>query len=96
MALQDLLDCGLEALERLRRRKSQIEMGLQFARDDIVRAGSGVQIGDLEGGRGKVFITLVPDAPGQLGQRRRQAMHGVVSDQRVGDVTLHAMDREMP
>ena len=63
-----------------------------MTRDNVRCSGSGVNIGDLKGGRRKTFVALIPAFGAQIGQRRRGAMHGVVGALRIGDVTLHALN----
>ena len=44
MPAQDLLDRGLQRLHRLFGRKAQVEARLELTRNDVGRAGAGVEI----------------------------------------------------
>jgi len=60
------------------------------------RAGAGVEVGDLEGGRLEMLGPLIPLATGEFRQRRRERVHRVLRELRVGDVPLHAVHGEAP
>ena len=53
-----------------------------------------VQVRHLERGGREVLIALVPLDGHDLGQRRRQLVHRVARQVRVGHVALHALDRQ--
>src|SRR5215472_13273564 len=96
MPAQDLLDLALELLERLHRGVPQIEARLELPRDHVRSARAGIEVRDLEGSRLEVLGSLVPDVPGELGERRRQGMNGILRQLRVGHVSLYAVYGEAP
>ena len=84
----------LELVGRARRGKAEIEHHLDLARDDVGRPGAAVDIGDLPGGRRKVFVAPVPLGRGELGERGGGEMNGVFRQMRIRDVALHALDAQ--
>src|SRR5690606_214575 len=73
---------------------AQVEHHLQFARDHVVGAGTGVDVANLQAGRREAFVALVPRPRTQLGQRRRGLVDGGARLVRIGDVALHAAHGE--
>ena len=63
--------------------------------NDVRRAGAGADVRDLERRRLEELVALVPDARGELGQRRRNSVHRIVGQMRIGDVSLHAVHRQL-
>ncbi len=90
VAVEQFLDAGAYAGLGLLGGETQVEPDLHLAGDDVVGAGAGMDIGDLQTGGREILVALVPFQRAQLGQGRRQAMHGVVGQVRVGYMTLLA------
>jgi hypothetical protein len=65
------------------------------AGDDVAGPGAGVDVADLPAGGLEEGVAAVPLDGGQFGQRRRQLVDGVARQLRVGNVALHALDREL-
>ncbi len=85
-------------LQRLRRRlgaEAEIEVDHHLARDDVARAGAGVDVRHLPGGRLEVRVAAVPVDADQLGQGRRDQVDRVLRQLRIGDVALHAEDAQL-
>src|SRR5205814_190608 len=91
---QDLFHCRLELLQCLHRRVAQVEARLELAWNDVRGTGTRIEVGDLEGGRLEVLGPLVPLASGELRQCRRERVHRVLGELRVGDMPLHAVHGE--
>ena len=53
-----------------------------------------MDVADLPASRRKVVVALVPLNARQLNQRRCHHMNGIAGQVRVGDVALHALDRQ--
>jgi hypothetical protein len=85
-----LLDAGLGLLGG----EAQVEQCRQLCGDDVVGAGAGVDVGDLEAGGREVVVAQVPLLGAEAGQGRGESMHRVVRELRVGDVALAAVDAE--
>ena len=90
------IEDGLGALAKVNVRQlsgeTKVEHDFQLPRYDIGCTGAAVNIGNLHGSWGKVTIAFVPNFMGQCGQRWRRPMDWVVSQVRVGDVSLHAFN----
>jgi hypothetical protein len=84
-----------QAVGGARGRVAEIEHGLGGAGDHVVGAGASAQVRDLERGRREVRISRIPLDRHQLGQHRRQPVDRVVGLQRVGDVALLAVHRQV-
>jgi hypothetical protein len=67
--VEDRVDALLDGLGRLLGGEAQIEDRRQRVRDDVVGAGAGVEVGDLQAGGRKVLVARVP----LLGDQGRQA-----------------------
>ena len=75
--------------------EAEVEVDFDRARNHVGRAGAGVDVGDLEAGRRKALVALVPLRLRQLGERRGEQVHGVLHEVRVGDVALDAAHHEL-
>src|SRR5262249_32949628 len=82
-------------LQGARRRKAEIEHDVRLAGNHVACAGAGVDIGDLPGRGGKVFVAVVPFRLRELGEGGRDFVHRILCEVRVGDVTLYALHHEM-
>src|SRR5690606_29745908 len=91
VSIEDLGDRLLQALDRLLRRKADVEAGLELAWDDVRCAGARADVGDLERRRLEELVALVPGAARELCERRRDGVHGIVRKVRIGDVTLYTV-----
>ena len=49
---------------------------------------------DLEAGRREVLVAAIPLGGGELGQRRQRHVNRVAAALGIGDVALHALDRQ--
>src|SRR5690606_29488656 len=85
----------LQALDRLLRRKADVEAGLELAWDGVRCAGARADVGDLERRRLEELVALVPGAARELCERRRDGVHGIVRKVRIGDVTLYTVYGEL-
>ena len=75
VAIEDLGDRLLQLLDRLLGREANVEARLEFARNDVRRAGAGADVRDLERRRLKVLVALVPARarPARRAPARRRA-----------------------
>src|SRR3569833_827746 len=92
MILKDALDGLLQTQLGLNRRVAQVEARLELSGKHIRGPGPGIEVGNLEWRWLEVLGAFVPDAAGQLRQRGRERMYRVLSEMRIGAVTLHAMN----
>ncbi len=77
VAIENFADALLQLLNGTLGGKAEIEMRTQFTWNDIGCPGAGVNVGNLPRSRGKIFIAFIPSGGCQLGQRRREQVHGI-------------------
>ena len=85
----------LQALGRGFRAKAEVEVHHAVARDHVARARASVDVAHLPAGRREEGVAFVPADRYQFGQGRSQTVNRVVGQVRVGDVALHAFDRQL-
>ena len=71
---------------------AEIHLHLQGSRDDVVRPGSGVDVGDLQAGGLEVPVAPVPFGFHQFTERGQRRVDRVVRELRVGDMPLFPLD----
>ena len=94
VALQHFFDTLFEPVVGHGRGVAKVELDVEMPGHDVLGAGTGVDIGNLETGRRKEFVAPVPLDPRQFGERRRRQVNRVAYQVRVGDVALLAEHRE--
>ena len=72
--------------------KTEVEINGHFTWNDIGGASASLHVADLPAGWRKKFIAPIPHHACQFGQRRRGAVHRVVCQLRIGNVSLNALD----
>ena len=88
------VDLLFQAIHRAGGGEAEIEQDLDRAGHHIGGTGAAVDVGDLPGSRREIFVAVVPCGGGQFGNGGRGQMDGVLHQMRIGDVALHAFDRE--
>ena len=88
---QHLRDALLQILGGRRRREAEVEVDAAGPGDHVADAGSGMDVGDLECRRREEFVAVVPAGGREFGERRRQHVHRVAGQVRVGHMPLHAL-----
>ena len=73
-------------------RVAQVEQDLGMSGNDVVRAGAGVDVRNLQAGRREKPVALVPLVAREFVQRRHCAVDRVVDLVRVGDMPLDTVD----
>src|SRR5205085_4796276 len=94
VATQHRLEPLDQALAGARRRIAEVEKELERARDDVGRAGSGMDVRRLPGGRREIFVAFVPPERRELSDSHCSEMYRIAGEMRVGDVALHAANGE--
>ena len=92
MPVEDRDHGALQRLDGLHGGEPQVEAQLELAGDHVRRAGTRGDVRDLEARGLEVLVARVPARRGELRQRRCEAMHRVVGELRIRDVSLRAMD----
>src|SRR5207248_1371024 len=68
---------------------------LHAARYDVAHAGAGVDVGDLEAGRGEALVALIPVRAHQFGERGREEVDRILHQMRISHMALYATHREL-
>ena len=85
----------LEAVDGVHWREAEIEQHLDAAGDDIAGPGTAVDVRDLPARWREVLAAFVPAHRCQFGQRGCEHVDRVAGKMRIGDMALHALDREL-
>ena len=93
--VEDAGDARLQRFERARRGEAEIELHVRLARDHVVRAGAGLDVGHLPGRRREELVAAVPLGGGELREGGAELVDGVAREVRIGDVALHAFHDEL-
>src|SRR6185503_6089033 len=75
--LEEIAHALLQALGRALGGEAEIEIDLHGAGNDVLRAGAGVDVGDLERGRREERVARIPRRLRELVDRGRDEVHRV-------------------
>ena len=91
---QDRFGALAQRRARARRAEAEVEHRVQLARNHVVGAGAGMDVGNLERRRRKRFVAVIPARRRELGERRRERVDRIARLVRIRDVALHAVHRQ--
>ena len=87
-----ILDGLDEALSRPLGVESNVKERREFSGDHIDGADARLNVGNLEGGRSEIVVTLIPLAGSEFGKKWRRFVNRVFRQMRVGDMSGFAAD----